>query len=207
LPKPEPEAGRDDRDRDVITLREAAEYLNCHYGTIYRLVRVGDFPAFRLGGSWRVQRSEIEKWIAGGGGSPSEKPAGKPDGRARGKRKAKPRGPSKMKTPKWPAELPQTYDVVVRPMYEPVIVTPMGAGERRRRISAYHKIETRRLHGILTDAQVGILQDLVSIARRFQWGDEQGVKLTRWSQHNSMEGWTVELVVDVFPAFPSDDEA
>ena len=40
------------------------------------------------------------------------------------------RGALKMKTPKWPAELPQTYDVVVRPMYEPdVIVTPMG---RRR---------------------------------------------------------------------------
>ena len=63
-----------------------------------------------------------------------------------------------MKTPKWPAELPQTYDVVVRPMYEPdVIVTPMGAGDHRWRISAYHKIETRRLHGILTDAQVDIL--------------------------------------------------
>ena len=59
LPKPEPEAGRDDRDRDVITLREAAEYLNCHYGTIYRLVRVGDFPAFRLGaaGGFSVRKS------------------------------------------------------------------------------------------------------------------------------------------------------
>jgi len=113
-----------------------------------------------------------------------------------------------MKTPKWPAELPQTYDVVVRPMYEPdVIVTPIVAGGHGRRISPYHKIETRRLHGILTDAQVGILQDLVTIARRFQWGDEQGVKLIRWSQRNSLEGWTVELVVDVFPAFPSDDAA
>jgi excisionase family DNA binding protein len=51
----------------MMTLHEVAEYLNCHYGTIYRLVRAGDFLAFRLGGSWRVLRSEIEKWIQGGG--------------------------------------------------------------------------------------------------------------------------------------------
>jgi excisionase family DNA binding protein len=60
-------------ESSMMTLHEVAEYLNCHYGTIYRLVRAGDFLAFRLGGSWRARRSEIEKWIEGGGDSPSEK--------------------------------------------------------------------------------------------------------------------------------------
>jgi excisionase family DNA binding protein len=47
-----------------MTLQDVADYLNCHYGTVYRLIRSGDIPAFRLGGNWRFMRSEIEKWIA-----------------------------------------------------------------------------------------------------------------------------------------------
>jgi excisionase family DNA binding protein len=48
----------------VMTIAEVAEYLNCHYGTVYRLVRGGELPAFRLGGSWRFLRSDLEQWIA-----------------------------------------------------------------------------------------------------------------------------------------------
>ena len=48
----------------VMTIAEVADYLNCHYGTVYRLVRGGDLPAFRLGGSWRFLRSDLEQWIA-----------------------------------------------------------------------------------------------------------------------------------------------
>jgi hypothetical protein len=31
---------------DVMTLQDLAEYLNCHYGTAFRLARRGDFPGF-----------------------------------------------------------------------------------------------------------------------------------------------------------------
>lgn len=116
--------------------------------------------------------------------------------------------------PKWPADLPQTYDVVGGTTYEPdVIETPMdwGPPKRRRRTSAHHKIETRRLQGTFTDAQVGILQNLISTGRRFQWGAEQGVEITRWSRQVGPAGrashWTVELVVDIFPSFPPDATA
>ena len=53
-----------DRERDVVTLREAAQYLNCHASTLYRMVNEGDIPGFRLGGSWRFRRSELDEWIA-----------------------------------------------------------------------------------------------------------------------------------------------
>lgn len=59
-----PAALNPDEQSKVMTLAEVADYLNCHYGTIYRLVRGGDLPAFRLGGSWRFMRSDLEQWIA-----------------------------------------------------------------------------------------------------------------------------------------------
>jgi excisionase family DNA binding protein len=68
-PRPEPEAGRDDWDRDVMTLREAVEYLNCHYVTVFKLANRGEIPAFRVGGHrvgghWRCRWSDINRWIA-----------------------------------------------------------------------------------------------------------------------------------------------
>ena len=115
--------------------------------------------------------------------------------------------------PKWPADLPQTYDVVGGPTYESdVITTPMDSGPpKRQRSSADHKIETRRLQGTFSDAQLGILQNLISTRRRFQWDAEQGVEITRWSRQVGPAGrasqWTVELVVDIFPSVPPDATA
>src|SRR5260370_28777861 len=113
-----------------------------------------------------------------------------------------------MNVPKWPVELPQTYDIVSETTYERDMV------ETPTRTSAYYKIETRRLHGTLTDAQVGVLQsfkvDCDQSGLRFQWGDEQGVQIRNITYPSGMSGglhhWTVELIVDVFPSFPPKDE-
>jgi len=81
---PDPDPGDIDREREVMTLRDAAEYLNCHPSTLYRMVNHGDIPGFRLGGGWRFRRSDLEKWIASLTAKPVEsKPA---------PRKARPRG-------------------------------------------------------------------------------------------------------------------
>ena len=48
---------------DVMTVREVAEYLKVKERTIYRLVAKGGIPAFKVGGSWRFRRAEIEEWI------------------------------------------------------------------------------------------------------------------------------------------------
>jgi excisionase family DNA binding protein len=51
-------------ETDVMTVRDLARYLNCHQGTVYRLLKQRDLPAFRLGGSWRFRREQIDEWIA-----------------------------------------------------------------------------------------------------------------------------------------------
>jgi len=47
----------------ILTIREIAEYLKIKEKTAYALVARGDIPGFKVGGSWRFRRSEIEKWI------------------------------------------------------------------------------------------------------------------------------------------------
>lgn len=50
-------------DTDIMTIREVAEYLKVTEKTTYRLAAEGSVPGFKVGGSWRFRRSEIEKWI------------------------------------------------------------------------------------------------------------------------------------------------
>jgi excisionase family DNA binding protein len=55
-------------DIEMMTLRQVAQYLNCSYATAHKLAQQGKIPSFKLGGSWRFLKSEIDKWIAKGGG-------------------------------------------------------------------------------------------------------------------------------------------
>lgn len=51
-------------DGDILTLDEVAAYLKAGKRTIYRLAASGEIPAFKLGGTWRFRRSELDRWIA-----------------------------------------------------------------------------------------------------------------------------------------------
>lgn len=42
---------------------EAAAFLKAGKRTLYRFAQRGQIPAFKLGGTWRLRRSEIERWI------------------------------------------------------------------------------------------------------------------------------------------------
>ncbi|MBU1006148.1 MAG: helix-turn-helix domain-containing protein [Candidatus Omnitrophica bacterium] len=46
-----------------MTVKDVAEYLDVHPMTIYKYVRDGRIPAFKIGDSWRVRRDSIQKWI------------------------------------------------------------------------------------------------------------------------------------------------
>jgi excisionase family DNA binding protein len=48
---------------DVMTMQEVADYLHCHYSTVYRLVRRGELPVFQLRRDYRFRRADIDKWI------------------------------------------------------------------------------------------------------------------------------------------------
>ncbi len=48
---------------EILTLKEVAEYLKLAEKTAYRLAAEGKLPGFKVGGSWRFRRSDIEEWI------------------------------------------------------------------------------------------------------------------------------------------------
>ena len=50
-------------ESDIMTIKEVAAYLKVKENTAYKLAAEGKIPGFKVGGSWRFKRSEIEKWI------------------------------------------------------------------------------------------------------------------------------------------------
>jgi len=44
-------------------IKDVAEYLKVTERTIYRLAAAKKIPAFKVGGSWRFSRTDIERWI------------------------------------------------------------------------------------------------------------------------------------------------
>lgn len=53
-----------DPEGEILTLEEVAAYLKVGKRTLYRLVQDGKIPAFKLSGSWRFCRAELDRWIA-----------------------------------------------------------------------------------------------------------------------------------------------
>jgi len=50
-------------DHEILTIKEVADYLKVTERTIYRLAAGKQIPAFKVGGSWRFARVEIDTWI------------------------------------------------------------------------------------------------------------------------------------------------
>ena len=51
-------------ENEILTLDDLADYLKAGKRTVYRLAQKGEIPAFKLGGTWRFRRSELDRWIA-----------------------------------------------------------------------------------------------------------------------------------------------
>jgi len=47
-----------------MTPREAAEYLSVHVRTLYRLVKHGEIPGRKIGGSWRFKKDALDEWLS-----------------------------------------------------------------------------------------------------------------------------------------------
>lgn len=49
----------------LISVAGACEFLGVHRNTLYKLIREGEIPAFRLirGGRWKFRRSDLEQWL------------------------------------------------------------------------------------------------------------------------------------------------
>ncbi|MBM4330266.1 MAG: helix-turn-helix domain-containing protein [Deltaproteobacteria bacterium] len=60
--------------KEIMTPQEAAEYLSIHVRTIYRLVKKGEIPGRKVGGSWRFKKDALDEWLSWKGNpSPKEK--------------------------------------------------------------------------------------------------------------------------------------
>ncbi|SFL65826.1 helix-turn-helix domain-containing protein [Pelosinus propionicus] len=47
----------------VFTMKEAAEYLKSNESTMYSLAKSKGFPAFKVGGRWKIHKDKLDKWI------------------------------------------------------------------------------------------------------------------------------------------------
>lgn len=52
-----------DMTDEILTIQEISEYLKLNEKTAYRLASEGKLPGFKVGGSWRFKRVDIEQWI------------------------------------------------------------------------------------------------------------------------------------------------
>lgn len=50
-------------ESEIFTIKEVAAYLKLAEKTSYRLASEGKLPGFKVGGSWRFRKSEIDRWI------------------------------------------------------------------------------------------------------------------------------------------------
>lgn len=50
-------------DGEILTIKQVADYLKVTERTIYRLAAAKQIPAFKVGGTWRFSRAEINQWI------------------------------------------------------------------------------------------------------------------------------------------------
>lgn len=50
-------------DREILTVEQAAEYLQMHKGTVYRYIREGLLPAVRLGKVYRLLRRDVDAFL------------------------------------------------------------------------------------------------------------------------------------------------
>ena len=49
---------------ETLTPNEISKILKLHPFTVTRLAREGKIPAFKVGGVWRMEKSQFERWIA-----------------------------------------------------------------------------------------------------------------------------------------------
>jgi excisionase family DNA binding protein len=51
-------------DDEILTVQEVSELLRVHKATVYKLIRQGRIPAFRIGTDWRFRMESLSRWMA-----------------------------------------------------------------------------------------------------------------------------------------------
>lgn len=49
--------------KEVMDIKEAAEYLGLSTDTIYKYIYKNKIPAFKLGNRWRFKKAILDRWM------------------------------------------------------------------------------------------------------------------------------------------------
>jgi len=52
------------KEKEIMTVKQIAEYLQMDEHTIYKLSRSGQIPSIKIAGQWRFKKDVIDKWIS-----------------------------------------------------------------------------------------------------------------------------------------------
>jgi excisionase family DNA binding protein len=50
-------------DDEILTIMDVARFLRVPKSTVYKLARVGELPASKIGKHWRFLRRDIHEWM------------------------------------------------------------------------------------------------------------------------------------------------
>jgi len=54
---------RPEMDGEILTVLEVARFLRVPKSTVYKLARLGELPASKVGKHWRFLRRDIQSWM------------------------------------------------------------------------------------------------------------------------------------------------
>ncbi|WP_250528634.1 helix-turn-helix domain-containing protein [Caballeronia sp. ATUFL_F1_KS4A] len=57
------------QEGEILAIKQVADFLQVTERTIYRLAAAKKIPAFKVGGTWRFRRIDIDGWIAAQSGT------------------------------------------------------------------------------------------------------------------------------------------
>jgi excisionase family DNA binding protein len=50
-------------DYEILTVMDVAQFLRVPKSTVYKLARLGELPASKIGKHWRFLRRDINQWM------------------------------------------------------------------------------------------------------------------------------------------------
>jgi len=51
-------------EKEIMTVKQLAEYLQMDEHTVYKLARSGQIPSLKIAGQWRFKKDVIDNWIS-----------------------------------------------------------------------------------------------------------------------------------------------
>nr|MBI3614271.1 helix-turn-helix domain-containing protein [Nitrospirota bacterium] len=50
-------------EHEILTVLDVARFLRVPKSTVYKLARLGELPASKIGKHWRFQRRDVQQWV------------------------------------------------------------------------------------------------------------------------------------------------